>query len=100
MEGRVAVLVLIIGGGAGAVLVRIIEGGVGDGLVRIIEGGVGAVQVAKIGHIQNKLPSALPIRQFYGGFLGAGGGAVLQNLMVLFRLKLSSSCDRSTLGYC
>ena len=46
----------------------------GDGLVRIIEGGVGAVQVAKIGHIQNKLPSALPIRQFYGGFWGAGGG--------------------------
>ena len=51
----------------------------GAGLVRIIEGGVGAVQVAKIGHIQNKLPSALPIRQFYGVFwVGMGVGAVLQ----------------------
>ena len=51
----------------------------GAGLVRIIEGGVGAVQVAKIGHIQNKMPSALPIRQFYGVFwVGMEVGAVLQ----------------------
>ena len=52
-------------------MVRIFEGGAGAVLLLIMEGGLGAVQVAKIGHIHNKLPSALRIRQFYCGF-GAG----------------------------